>query len=747
MSKLRKLFLDYVVKIRKEYPEENRRYAGQNLMILTVFIFFVFVINFAVIVGSDSKFGVNLSEGAKAVYNTRTTLQARRGSIFDRNGNVIAENSTTYSVYAIIDKTYVNVDQEKLYVQASQFDKVAEIFSELLGMEKKYVISQLNQKKLTQVSFGTKGSNLSYSKMSALKEAVEKAKIKGISFDTSTSRMYPNGVFASQFIGLAQRHTEEDGSTLLSGVTGVEASLNDVLSGKDGLVEYEKDRNGNILLGTQSVVKKAVDGRDVYTTLSAPLQTYLETQMDAFQAETKGKFASATIVNSQTGEILATTQRPSFNSDTLEGLEEKNFSWQNMLYQTNYEPGSTMKVMTLASAIDDKKFKPNQYFTNSGLNLSGIVVNDWSVNNGTASIQTMTFAQGFAYSSNVGMTLLEQKMGDAKWRNYLKKFKFGEPTYFGMDSESAGVISDNSVNTATSAFGQGISVTQSQMLRAFSGISNDGEMLEPQFISQVVNHNNSTSRVTKPEIVGKPISKKIAKETRDYMVSVGTTPYYGTLYSNSEGPIIKVGNESVAVKSGTAEIAKDDGSGYLTGERDHIYSVVAMVPAEKPIFTMYVTVQQPGSWTGMEWQTVFNPILQEAITMQDQLLTSVADKEKRSETTYELPNFVGKPTAKTITTLRKNLVHPIIVGDGAKVTKISVTKGTKLKANQQILVQAGKVEEMPDMYGWSKRNVQAFAKWNDLSITIKGSGKVVKQNTDVGTSFGKKKNIKITLGE
>ena len=146
MSKLRKLFLDYVVKIRKEYPEENRRYAGQNLMILTVFIFFVFVINFAVIVGSDSKFGVNLSEGAKAVYNTRTTLQARRGSIFDRNGNIIAENSTAYSVYAIIDKTYVSVNKEKLYVQPSQYDKVADLFNKELGMDKDYVISQLKQK-------------------------------------------------------------------------------------------------------------------------------------------------------------------------------------------------------------------------------------------------------------------------------------------------------------------------------------------------------------------------------------------------------------------------------------------------------------------------------------------------------------------------------------------------------------------------------------------------------------------------
>lgn len=748
MSKLRRLFLDYVVKIRKEYPADNRRYAGQNLMILTIFIFFVFVINFAVIVGTDSKFGVNLSEGAKAVYNTKSTLQARRGSIFDRNGNIIAENSTTYSVYAIIDKTYINANQEKLYVQPSQYDKVAELFSKQLGMDKEYVISQLNQKKLTQVSFGIKGSNLSYSKMNTLKEAVEKEKIKGISFDTSTSRMYPNGAFASQFIGLAQTRTEKDGSTVLTGTLGLEASLNDILSGRDGVVEYEKDRNGNVLLGTQKVIKKAVDGRDVYTTLSAPLQTYLETQMDAFQEQTKGKNATATIVNSKTGEILATTQRPSFNSDTRKGLESKDFSWQTILYQSNYEPGSTMKVMTLASAIDDKKFKANDYYTNSGVNLSGIIVNDWSVNNGTAPVQTMTYAQGFAYSSNVGMTLLEQKMGNTKWRNYLlSKFKFGVPTYFGGHEEAPGIISNNSVNTATSAFGQGISVTQTQMLRAFSGISNNGIMVEPQFINQIVNHNDGTSRTAKPEVVGHPVSKKAAKETREYMVTVGTTPYYGTLHSSVYGPIIQVGNESVAVKSGTAQIVKEDGSGYIEGERQYLMSVVAMVPAENPVYTMYVTVQQPGSWTGLEWRTIFNPVLEEAMAMKEQLLTSVSDKENRKETAYKMPKFDGESTAAIMETLRKNLVHPILVGTGAKITHSSVTEGTELKANKQILLQAGKVDEMPDMYGWSKRNVQAFAKWNDLSITIKGSGKVIKQNTDAGTPLKTKKTIKITLGD
>ena len=745
MKNLRERLLRYILSGRKT-PRGNRERVGQNLMILAVFLFFIFIINFIVIIGTDSKFGENLSAGAKAVYQTRQTLQAKRGTIYDRDGNVIAEDSTTYSVYAVIDKTYKDATGKKLFVQDSQYDKVAEIFNQLLGMDTAYVKSQLQQQKLNQVSFGTQGTGLSYTTMTAVQKAMKDAGIEGINFTTTPGRSYPNGVFASHFIGLAQLHENKDGTSSLQGSTGLESSLNSILSGTDGTIVYEKDKNGNTLLGTGTVTKKAINGKDVYTTLSAPLQTYLETQMDAFQAQANGVLAAATVVNAKTGEILATTQRPTFNASTLDGMTAQNFTWTTALYQGMYEPGSTMKTMLLASAIDNGTFNPNETYTNNGVTVYDTTINDWTVNEGRDA-QTLTFAQGFSLSSNVGMTLLEQKMGNSKWSSYLEKFKFGFPTRFGMSNEDAGSISDNAVNVIMSAFGQGISVTQIQMLRAFGAIANNGVMLEPQFISKLYDPNTSTTRVASSEVVGNPVSADAASQTRNYMVNVGTDPFYGTLYAKG-APVIQVGDLSVAVKSGTAQIAGD--GGYLTGAHDYVYSVVAMVPSNNPDFVMYVTIQQPENFQISFYATVVNPVLTEAEQMKDSLMTApTATSESKGETSYIIGDVTGKAPGEVAQTLRNNLIHPVIVGNGSKISKISVGQKEKLSANQQVLLLTDQVTTMPDMYGWTKENVETFAKWHNLKVSFKGSrnGRVIGQDKDTATKLKGLKKLTVTLGE
>ncbi len=755
MKKLMNRFLDYVVKDRRT-PNKNRERVGQNLMILAVFLFFVFVINFAIIIGTDTKFGHNLSTEASEVYQQTVTVQAKRGTIYDRNGVALAEDSTTYSIYAIISTSYVSSTGEKLYVKKSQYEKVAEILNGQLGIDKGEVLSQLKQDGLFQVSFGSSGSGLSYSTKSAIETAMDEAGIKGIGFTSTPGRMYTNGVFASQFLGLAQLKENKDGKTSsLVGTSGLEASLNDVLSGTDGKVTYQKDKNGNLLLGTETTVKRAIDGKDVYTTLSEPLQSYLESQMDIFQNDAQGKYASATVVNAKTGEILATTQRPTYNAQTMEGYNEDNLkTWNTLLYQSYYEPGSTMKVMTLASAIDDGVFNPNEVIsTINGITVADTTINDWNVNEGNTSVQYMTYAQGFAWSSNVAMTSLEQKMGNDKWLNYLSKFKFGYPTRFGMVNEGSGLLpSDNEVTIAMSAFGQGIGVTQVQMLRAFSAISNKGVMLEPQFISQIYDPNNSTARKASAEVSGKPVSENAANQTLDYMVTVGTDSQYGTLYDSTEGaPVIQVGDYSVAVKSGTAQIAAsaEEGGGYLTGDNDYINSVVAMVPSDDPDFIMYVTLQQPTTtFKRSFWKDVVNPVLERAMMIKD-TLTSTAVTGTDTETKYQLKDYIGKTPGDTAQELRNNLVQPVVVGSGSKIKKMSKKVGSNLSANEQILLWTGDLETVPDMYGWTKENVEKFAQWTGIKITFKGSdsGTVTKQSIESETDIDGVKKITITLGE
>lgn len=761
MNKFKKFLIGYSIKKRR-LPDQNRKQVGKNLSVLAIFLFFLFLINFAMIIGTDKKFGVTLSDQAKKVHEQTVIVPAKRGTIYDRNGAVIAEDATTYNVYAVIDKKYKSATGKILYVEESQFKKVAEIFKQYLGMDEDYVIQQLSQKKLKQVSFGSNGNGITYSNMTAIREAMEAAKIEGVDFTTSPNRSYKNGTFASQFIGQAQLIEDKEGNKTLQGTTGIEKSLDRILGGQDGVVTYEKDRNGNIVPGSDKVAVKTEDGKDVYTTISAELQTYLETRMDVFQEKVKGKYVNATLVSAKTGEILATTQRPTYNADTKEGLDIKNLrTWNTILYQGQIEPGSTMKVMTLASAIDNGTFPAyNEVYYNNEIHVKDATIKDWAINMGLTDGRYMNIAQSFAYSSNIGMVKLEQKMGNNVWMNYLHRFKFGLPTRFGMGDESFGSLpGDNYVTQAMSAFGQGMSATQTQMLRAFSAIANDGVMLEPKFISGIYDAKNDAARKSKKEVVGNPVSASAAQQTRNYMITVGTDPQFGTLYS-SDGPIIQVAGQNVAVKSGTAQIAT--AKGYLDGENNNIDSIVVMTPAEDPDFIMYVTVQQPEvKFSDTSWEELVNPILEDAVALKDELNlvseTKALDGVSKEEL-YKMPSAESLSKElklkQTISPggfadeLRRNLVQPIVLGTGKNIRKMSVDVGSKVKANQQVLLLTEDFDAVPDMYGWTKENADIFGEWTGIEITYKGSGKkVTKQSVKMNTSLNKTKKITLTLGD
>lgn len=751
MKTWKEKIIHFAIKNRKS-PLENRRRVGKSLSLIAVFLFAVFLVNFAVIIGTGKKFGVDLVKEASKVHQTTLTVPAKRGTIYDRNGTPIAEDATSYNVYAVIDKDYKSANGDVLYVEESQYNKVAEIFHKYLDMEETYVKNQLSQPNLKQVSFGAKGNGITYANMMSIKQDLEAAKVEGVNFTTSPNRSYPNGKFASSFIGLAQLHENEDGSKSLIGTSGIESSLNSLLAGTDGIITYEKDRLGNIVPGTEQVTQQTVNGKDVYTTLSSPLQSFMESQMDAFQEKLKGKYMTATLVSAKTGEILATTQRPTFDADTKEGITE-DFVWRDILYQSNYEPGSTMKVMTLAAAIDNNTFPGGEYFNSSELKIADATIRDWDVNDGLSAGSIMTYSQGFAHSSNVGMTLLQQKMGDATWLDYLNRFKFGVPTRFGLTDEYSGQLpADNIVDIAMSAFGQGISVTQTQMLRAFTAIANDGVMLEPKFISALYDPNDQSVRKSQKEVVGNPVSKETASLTRENMILVGTDPIYGTMYNrNDNKPVITVPGQNVSVKSGTAQIADEQNGGYLVGKTNYIFSVVTMHPSENPDFILYVTVQQPEHFSNPWFGEFANPILERASAMKDILnLQSTAKNLDQITTTtsYAMPSIKDSSPGDLAEELRRNLVQPIVIGSGTKIKESSVEEGTNLDANQQILLLSDKVEEMPDLYGWSKKNVETFAKWLNLEVEFEGTGEIVKkQSVRSNTALKDLQKIKITLGD
>lgn len=561
---------------------KNRKRVGIIVLFLTILLFLLFTIRFSYILITGKVAGTDLSEKTKDLYEVHETLEAKRGSIFDKDGNVLVEDSSAFSLYAILDKNYTDLEGKKLYVQEKDWTAIADIFEKYVKIDKNITLKQLKPsvndegEPVTTVEFGTNGKNLDFETKRTIQEALDKQKISGIYFREEKKRAYQVGNFASYFIGYAQ----EDDKGNEQGVMGIEEAYNDQLSGKNGSRSYEKNSAlGDVKPGSVKE-KKRVNGSDVYTTLDSNLQFYLEELLDDAAQKYRPEHITATLMEAKTGNILATSQRPTFALDTKKGLDDPNTArWSNILVEDIYEPGSTMKSMMVASAIEENKFNETEQFTSGSIKVDDTTINDW--NNGVGE-GNMTFRQGLAWSSNVGMVTLQERMPDL-WQEYLKKFGFGQSTNFGLAGEAAGEIQNKTtVDRAMTSYGQGISVTHLQMLQAYTAIANGGKMLKPNIISKVVSENGEETAV-EPEVVGTPISSETAGKVLDYMKDVTVDPKYGM------GKEYAIEGLNVSAKTGTAEFFEN--GTYQTQE--YLHSVVTITPTENPKYIFYMTLKRP----------------------------------------------------------------------------------------------------------------------------------------------------------
>ncbi|MEI5992667.1 penicillin-binding transpeptidase domain-containing protein [Candidatus Enterococcus mansonii] len=561
---------------------KNRKRVGIIVLFLTIALFVLFVARLSYIVVTGKVAGVSLNEKTKTLYEVHETLEAKRGSILDKDGNVLIEDSSAFSLYAILDKNYTDLKGKKLYVQEKDWQEIAEIFEKYVKIDKETTLKQLKPsvnkegEPITTVEFGTNGKNLNFEMKRNIENELKQKKISGIYFKEERKRGIQVGNFASYFLG----YTQEDETGNTKGVMGIEEAYNDKLSGKDGSRSFEKNSSlGDVKPGSVKETKQ-VDGSDVYTTLDSNLQFYLEELLDDVVKNHQPEHITATLMEAKTGNILATSQRPSFELDTKKGLDDPNTArWSNMLVEDVYEPGSTMKSLMIASGIEENKFNESEQFKSGSIKVDGTKISDW--NNGVGE-GDMTFRQGLAWSSNVGMVNLQQRMPDL-WQEYLKKFGFGQSTTIGLAGEAAGEIqSKTTVDQAMTSYGQGISVTHLQMLQAYTAIANGGNMLKPNIIKKIV-ASNGKETIIQPETVGTPISSETAGKVLEFMKDVTTDPKYG------KGLEYAIDGLNVSAKTGTAEFF-ENGS---YQKQDYLHSVVTITPTENPKYIFYMTVKKP----------------------------------------------------------------------------------------------------------------------------------------------------------
>ncbi|THB61026.1 penicillin-binding protein 2 [Vagococcus silagei] len=580
---------------KNQTPARNRRNVGLILSIMTIAVFVLFTSRFIYIVTIGKVGTENLNEKKDSLYQGSSIIKAKRGTIFDRNGLPIAKDATSYSLYAELSKDYIGLNNVELFVHEKDHNAIAEILNKHASVPKEMTLEQLKPKRnkagkeISYVEFGSEGKNLSLETKTEIEKELQEKKITGIYFNEHPDRMYPNGEFASYLIGYASPQKDKNGNTVsISGEEGmgIEKAYDKVLKGEDGHKNYQRDSKGNEIPGTEIVEKKAKDGQDIYTTIDTNLQVRLEDAMSEVQKEAKPVNMTATLMNAKTGEILAASQRPTFDPQTKRGLYEEKGQpkpvWENLLIENPYEPGSTMKVFTMAAAIDSGNLNENETFQSGKIQVEDRVINDW---NGGEGKGPMTYRQALAWSSNVGMIRLEQKMGPT-WQSYLQKFGFGKTTDSNLPNEKPGNIQDTSpVDTAMTSFGQAINVTNFQMMQGFSAIANDGKMMKPQYLKKVTTEDKK-DKVYGPKEVGQPVKSDTANKVLDFMQDVVNDKVYGT----GTG-IYNIDGLNVSAKTGTAQIF--DRGLLLTGPTDYIYSVVQMAPTENPEYIMYVTMKQP----------------------------------------------------------------------------------------------------------------------------------------------------------
>ncbi|MET1933399.1 penicillin-binding transpeptidase domain-containing protein [Enterococcus faecium] len=694
-------------------PMNNRKKVGIILFATSIGLFFLFAVRFSYIVIGGHVAGTSLAEKTKQLYQGSEVVKAKRGTIYDRNGVALAEDASSYSIKAILSKTYTSGDK-KLYVEEKNFDKIAEILHKNLSIDKKDALNILEdgaKKELYQVEFGSYGKNISQETKQNIKADMKKEGVAGLYFVDHQARMYPNGVFSSHFIGYAVPDKDENG---LVGKLGLESAYNDILSGKDGKIIYQKDNFQNPLPGTVAEEEKAVDGQDIYTTLDSRLQSYLETLMDQVNEEYQPEELTAVLMKAKTGEILAMGQRPTFNPETMEGLTGKDAIWRNFLVQDSYEPGSTMKVFTTAAAIEEGEFNENETFQSGKIQVEDATINDHDF--GEKGVLTMR--QALSWSSNVGMVILEQRLG-GRWYNYLQKLGFGQSTHSGLDDEVNGALpTSNIVDRAMSAYGQAVGVTNFQMMKAFTSIANNGTMIQPRYISKVVDPQTGEERTTQTEVLGQPFSKETTEKVREYMRDVVESENYGSAYG-----VYSVPGYNVSAKTGTAQIASDTG-GYQTGDTAYLYSIVEMVPSEDPDYVLYLTMKHPKTYDRMALAKIANPLMKRAMDFKETEEDSDTETKTEKVSVADYRNLEADVAAADA---QKSGLQPVVIGNGKKVQKQSTANGDQLISGEKLILYTGGDKLMPDVTGWSKADIMKLGKILGIEVSFDGDGYCVKQ--------------------
>lgn len=708
---------------------DTAQVRSQRRTINAVFIvfccFFLSVFGrFAYIVYVGDVSGLNIKQFSQTRNQKTDVTIANRGVISDATNNLIAQNIPSFTVVAILAENQLDAKGNPAYVQDKEAStkKIAEI----LRAPEEYIREQLNKKNVFQVEFGKYGKDITVDQ----KLALEKLNIPGITFVEGVKRYYPNGTFLSNTIGYTNY---DEVANKVIGKQGLESIYEEELAGKNGQRIYAANAQGLPIDANaiQEVVKQ--DGMHIETTIDSNMQRFVEQALQETSAQSDAESVFAILINPKNGNILAAGQTPTFDPNIKENITS------NIFTDRLYEVGSVMKPITVAAAIEDNHFNENVRFQSGGYTVDGITIYDYD-KKGWGEI---AYKDILCHSANTGISdlLLSQYPPD-QFRAKLDVFGFSQTadpmanvvTGKASTKTVGNIVFRTNLDKVTTGFGQGTTATLLQLLRSYTAIANDGKMVNPHFINKVTNPNTGEVFEYRSEETY-PISKKTAQQVRTLMVPV-------TESAGCTSGSYKMPDVTTAGKSGTAQISGDNGK-YLEGENNTLSSFIGMVPAQKPELILYTGVIKSKKGTpGTHNQKLYTKIMNNALNYYS--ITQDGQRNTQIPITT-VPQYTGQKTERIQSEISQQNGKIVIMGNGPNIVYQSLSPGSTIIGNTIFLVTDGQQYAMPDLKGWSKKDVQTLREYFHLqSDQEEGSGFVQTQSIPPGTIFQKNDVLHVT---
>ena len=497
-----------------------------------------------------------LKERADKQTTQKIVINPVRGIVFDRNYRSLAVSIDVNSVYA-----------NPLKIKNPQ--KVAEVISQLLGVNRKSLESRLNSMRNDKKTFAWIKRKITDDEFKRL----ERVKPKGVDFVKESQRFYPKEELASQFIGFTGIDND--------GLEGIERLFEKFIKGESGIrVVTEKDAKGRSVYVFE---KPRSEGKNIVLTIDENIQYIVQSELEKRVEKVKASGGCAVVMNPMNGDILAMASMPKFNANQINQYSPSDR--RNKVISDPYEPGSTFKVITACAALEESVAKPDTVLdcSNGFIQVANKRIRD------VHKYGKLTFEQVIQKSSNVGTIKLGMMLGPSQLYKYISLFGVGQRTGIGLYGESPGIMRSPEKWSGTSIgaipIGQEVSVTPLQLALIYSVIANGGILYKPRIALRIEDSEKNIIKEFNPEIKRRVVSEKTAK--------ILSSILKGVVSEEGTGNLAKVKGFQVAGKTGTAQKAKRGGGGYLSNK--YVSSFVGYLPADKPAVTILVTIDEPST--------------------------------------------------------------------------------------------------------------------------------------------------------